>query len=79
MFEFAFAFILITSLAIFAFVFYTFFKQRRTIGKIFDVAERELDHRLNKHQKNTPRLVECGHCGSQVTAGEDCPKCGAPT
>ena len=76
MFSVAFTLIFLTSIAIFAFVAYAIFRQRKTINKIFNAAEREIDRALND---DGPALATCGHCGSRVPAGKDCPQCGAPS
>jgi rubrerythrin len=58
------------------------FQTTRMVNKVFSLAEREIDRKLQETSNAEPRaaqpqLVQCSHCGSQVSAGAQCPNCGA--
>ncbi len=52
-----------------------FIFQAKIFGKVFRIAEKEIDRR-NKELEGSAK-IECEHCGTLVTPGEDCPNCGA--
>ena len=68
-------FIGLTAVAVFVLVISGFIRHRNMAKKIFTLAERELDQRLA--QGGEPQSVVCSHCGTRVSAGDDCPNCGA--
>ena len=45
------------------------------VGKIFSLASKEIERRAE--EAAPPDKVPCGHCGTTVTAGQECPNCGA--
>lgn len=55
----------------------SFFRHRRRVGRIFDLAEREIERDFRRREASAPAQVECSHCGNRGPAGEDCPSCGA--
>lgn len=61
-------FIIGSGIAIFVF-------QVKVFGKIFKIAEKEMDRRVAESEE--PAKVECTHCGTMAERGNDCPNCGA--
>ena len=49
--------------------------QAKVVGKVFKIATKELDRRVADSEE--PEKVECEHCGTLATPGEDCSNCGA--
>ena len=58
------------------------FQTTHMVNKVFSLAERELDRKLQETSNAEPPAaqphpVQCHHCGSKVSAGAQCPNCGA--
>lgn len=82
MFEVLFGIFILVFIATFFSAITGFWRVRGMTNKIFTLAERELDRKLQEGPANPsrtePETAICSHCGSRLTAQVDqCPNCGA--
>ena len=71
-------------LVVFVSILTSGWRMSRMVNKVFSLAEREMDRKLNDPSAEDaaaaqPLLSRCAHCGSNVSAGAPCPNCGAAT
>jgi hypothetical protein len=82
MFEVLFGIFILVFLTTFVSALTGFWRVRGMTNKIFTLAERELDRKLQEgptgSSRSEPEATTCSHCGSRLTAQVDqCPNCGA--